>query len=879
MKKEKQRKTEKQKQAGKKIKITPKTLFLWALILIALVVLVYQGYLTVRYRLHNGHLAVLSEHLPPQDGGAFTPLDISANDVPGMVLAAENETLRLYVDEVTTNIALYDKRNGSIVYSAHPDMKDDPLASDLNKSFLQSHIILDYYTSARLPGRWNSYDHSVQLGQFRFESLEDGLRIVYTIGDTSSPTGIVPVYITQERLEMFLAPLEGTRAYTRNLMRYIESEDAPGFMELIEAARTGRMTITEMNEVFASVGYTSEDYMMDMEASGMEVSLPLHFVVPLEFLLDGDSLLVNLNTAGIREYASGAISAVQLMRGFGAGSTEEDGYLVVPNGSGSLIYFNNGKTYADEYMQYIYGEDPMQSEYVILGNTEITRMPFFGIEAYDGRTILGRVESGDTQCYLTAGISEKYNSYNYVYPGFTLRGSLSLAMFGMTGNESTLPVVERDLPQMNLTVRYSLLTDSGYSAMAKRARELLTHDGTLGKELLSQSDIPFYMDLIGSTMGQKFFLGLRYMAQIPLTTYAQAEEIVSDLYARDISRQIINYQGWFNRGYYHDVADKIRPVRQLGSTSALEALARNVETGGGKLYSDVNMITATWSSRRYRYELESTRYYAGGMVGGFGMINPITLYKTNSLGYLEVMYNAISPRFMTRYMDSYIKAQSRYDLTGTSLRDMGDFLASDRRRTGMIHRQQAKEVIEANMENLQNQGKPIMISGGNLYAVRYSDDIINMPLSHNAFYIVDDEIPFYQMILHGRIDYAGTPINISSAFDKDQLIIRLLEYGAAPHFAFTYESAGEMKYTGLNWMYSTHYENWKDMAGEIYHTLNDALGLVSGAEMTTHEILSDGLRVVTYSNGVRIIINRTESDLIFEGERVAAAGYIVKHDN
>ena len=856
------------------MKFTTKLLLL-IIAAIALVVLSYQGYLTIRYRLHNGHLDILSQHRPASEAGnAFLSPDTAASDVPGMSLAAESNELRLYVEENTGNIALFDKRNNEIIYAVHPEMQNDSIASDLNRSLLQSQVSLSYFTPLRMPGRFNSYDHSVVMDQFRLESIIDGLRVIYTIGDISSPTGIVPVYITLDRLLQFLAPLEGTRAYNRNLMRYVESAEAPGHMELIEAARTGAATIREMNEVFESVGYTAEDFAYDMAGSGVEGTVPLHFVVPVEFRLDEDSLIVHVNTADIKEYAGGRIDELQLMRGFGAGTMDEEGYLVVPNGSGSLIYFNNKKTYADEYMQFIYGQDPMLREYATLGNIEDVRIPFFGIEA-DNRTILGHIEAGESQAYLTAGISEMFNSYNYIYPGFTLRGSLSLAMFGMTGNEATLPVVERDMPEIDLTVRYSILDSKGYSNMAGKARELLIEDGTINEELLPQDDIPFYMDLVGSVMGQKFLAGIRYMGQIPMTTYLEAAEIVDDLADKGVTRQIVNYQGWFNRGYYHDIPDRIRPVRQLGRVSELEALARTVESEGGRLYSDTSMLTVPWSSRRYRWDMESTRYYGGGTVGGFGMVNPITLFNTFSLGYLEVMYNAVSPRFLSRYTDDYIKAFSRYELTGTSLRDMGNFLASDRRRTGLIHREQAKYVILHNMEKIHDQGKPLMITGGNMYALRYSSDLINMPLTHNALIISDEEIPFYQMILHGRINYAGAPINLSANFDEDELILRLIEYGASPHFAFTYQSANEMKYTGANWMYSTRYSNWSDNAVEIYHAVNNVLSGVSGNEMIEHNILPNGLRIVSYPD-LQIIINRTNQDILHDGDTVPAVGYITK---
>jgi len=318
------------------------------------------------------------------------------------------------------------------------------------------------------------------------------------------------------------------------------------------------------------------------------------------------------------------------------------------------------------------------------------------------------------------------------------------------------------------------------------------------------------------------------------------------------------------------------PVRSLGRVRQLENLARSLEAQGGGVFSDTNILTVPWSSRRYRYELESSRYYSGGMVAGFGLVNPITFYNTFSLGYLEVMYNTISPRFMERYTKSYINAFSRYNLTGTSLRDMADVLASDRRRTEVIHREQTKEVVLHCFELLHEQGRPLMISGGNLYSLRYSEHLINMPLVHNAFYVVDDEIPFYQMIISGRVNYAGLPINLSNIFDEDQIILRLVEYGASPHFTFTYESASEMKYTGLNMKYSTRYQNWSDMAVRVYHTVNNALAPVSAMEMLEHEILPCGLRRITYSGGAQIIINRTNEEKVLDGDVIGPVSFVVR---
>ena len=53
-----------------------------------------------------------------------------------------------------------------------------------------------------------------------------------------------------------------------------------------------------------------------------------------------------------------------------------------------------------------------------------------------------------------------------------------------------------------------------------------------------------------------------------------------------------------------------------------------------------------------------------------------------------------------------------------------------------------------------------MVSGGNSYSLPYADDIINAPDTQSDFYIIDAQVPFYQMIIHGYINYTGASLNL-----------------------------------------------------------------------------------------------------------------------
>ena len=77
-----------------------------------------------------------------------------------------------------------------------------------------------------------------------------------------------------------------------------------------------------------------------------------------------------------------------------------------------------------------------------------------------------------------------------------------------------------------------------------------------------------------------------------------------------ISNQVINYQGWFNGGYYQDVANKVKVISKLGGKSALESLRKN-RGSWRKIIRRCLFPKVTWISKRYKYATESvSKYYS-----------------------------------------------------------------------------------------------------------------------------------------------------------------------------------------------------------------------------------------------------------------------------
>ncbi|MCM1191219.1 MAG: DUF5696 domain-containing protein [Acetatifactor muris] len=776
-------KSSKEKKIKKPMSLKKKTV-LALLCLAAVLVLAYLLYYFIHYTWYDKYKSYLSGY-EYETGSPFTPRQEASGDVPGFVLVEENEYLKLYTDTATANVAVYDRRNGSVTYANPLNADEDSIANKANINYLKSQFILQYYNADVKSNNLDSYSQSVAKGQFSAESITNGIRYIYQVGDLA----------------------EGQ----------------------------------------------------------------IHFDIPLEYRLNGDKLEVSVPVSGIGEYGGGYIYRIQLLRYMGAAHNTEEGYLVVPNGSGSLIRFNNGKTSAANYSQYVYDIDPMAANYTTIENTYSAKLPVFGICRTD-RDLLVTVEDGATTAVITAGVSGSYNDYNYAYPTFVLRNIDNLRMFG---NSSTdVFVMEPDMYDINMMVSYSFPDETyqGYAGLANYYRDRLIAEGRLTPQT-EGGDIPFYYDVIAGVKETAHFLGVQYLHTFVMTDFEDAEAMAKELSEAGISNQVMNLQGWFNGGYYHDAADKIKVMGKLGGKSGLEKLNQTLADLGGRLYADVAFQQVTFADDGFNYNAESSRYYGAGFVASFGQVNPTTLRNTSGLDYMETRYDLLSPKFLPRYVGKFAKKIEKYELYGVSLRDLGNVLTSDKKRTELINREEALDVLQAQLDVLAGTGRKLMTNGANAYSFPYSTDIINVPIESNKYQIVDESIPFYEMVIHGCISYSTDLLNYQDEEDMTGVVLKMIEAGASPHYVFTWNESSRMKDTGLNRYYATTFDVWKGEAADIYSRVNEALKYVSGARMTGHEILENGVRKVTYDNGVTLYINYDDEALEADGMEIPAMSY------
>ncbi len=839
-----------------------------------LLLILYVAYLFLHYFNYMEYKKYLAVYRY-EEGREFTSLKDSDPRIEHMVLAAENDTLKLYTNLKTTEIAVYDKRSGESTYSNPVDRSLDTIAAGRNKVALNSQFMLTYYDLSMTMINMYNYDYSIEREQFTVEAIENGIRYIYLLGNLESPTGLVPPIITEERLqEKILSRLTEKEAKTIR-SNYIESKTVEGFLELTSGAKAYDIGLQKWNKLIEKAGYTQADFDEDAAAAaGGDAPERTTFTVPLEYRLAGDTLEVTIPTEKIEETGSGRLANIDFLCYFGAGGAAEEGYILVPNGTGSLINFNNGKK-TDKYNQYVYGMDETTQSATVVEDIEKIRIPVFGIK-HEKSAVFAEITGGDTLANIMASVSGGVNSYNYVYPSFVLRGTEKVSMFGTEGMAADLPVLEKDIYKLHLTVAYSFLNheEASYSGMANYYRNKLIERGVL-KINEKQTSIPFYLDIVGGVKLQESVLGVSYLGVYAMTTFDEAQTIINTFRERQISNLRVNYLGWFNGGYYHGVFNRMKVDRELGGKKGLEKLNKALAGEDVRLYGDVAIQRISFDAEdNYNWKMENSRYYNGYAVA-FGRVNPAFL-RVGSLGYMESMYNVLSPKFLVRHVGDFLEEVKDIDISGISLRDMGDMVASDKRRTNVINREQSKQVILSQLKRIEEATDHLMINGGNAYSWAYAKDLENVPASHNPFYIVDEEVPFYQMVIHGCIDYSTVAVNLSDSYDKQSIILRGIEFGMSPHFTLSYENSSKIKYSGLNNLYSTQYEIWLEDAAEIYHKTNDVLKHVTGSTITGHTSLQTGVKRITYDNGSVIYINYTQTDVTADGVRIPARGYALE---
>ncbi|THF74077.1 DUF5696 domain-containing protein [Cohnella fermenti] len=823
----------------------------------------------------NGSSAAQADESALSSFEAGTALTAAFTDtkVEGMKGVAENDRLRLFADDQTGVVAVLDKNSGKVWYSNPSDRDSDTLASGVNKDLLSAQLRIDFYNNFGQLNSVNSYTDSVAHNQIKMEPIEGGVRIDYQFGTAEKTVDDLPMMLSRERYEAIVGKLDktGQRALA---IGYKEDEEQGTYIRNDSALKG--LQLERALQAFEAAGYTEEDLQKDIEELGLDQTKPEPrvFLASIEYKLDGDSLVAKVPASSIQFPDDYPINTISLLSYFGAADSEATGAMLVPDGSGALIRLNNGKTRYPSYQQLVYGSDQTIARLEDAAREQEVRLPVFGLIDGDA-AFLGIIEEGEAVASIQADVSGRLNSYNSVSSSFYVVNETKVYLTA-NDQERSLPKFQQHPTKADFAVRYSFFgkEEASYTGMAKYYQQYLQERGGLpaakrddAAVSAESQDVPFYLQMIGAISKQKHVLGIPYNALEPLTTFKQAESIVEEVRKLDISNIKVQFSGWFNNGLDHRVPSGVKVDGAIGGSKGLKQFADYAQKTGIGFFPDVAFVQAN-SSKGFDEADDASRSLRDEPAAVYPVERALNRRdRTKSPAYV------VSPRLVPDYVERLLKGVAGYEIEGLSLRDLAADLNSDYRKSNEIDRTESQARSLQSLEAIRSANLDILANGGNAFTLPYVSDLTNAPMTSSRFKIEDEEIPFFQMVVRGYVEYAGAPYNLSTYTDPSEYILKSLEYGSGVYFEWIYEPNYKVKDTENNDLYAVNYEQWLALAGDIYKEVNDVLGQVQGQRIISHDKLDDGVYKTVFENGVYVIVNYNHAAVQVDGKRIEADSY------
>ncbi|MCR5771109.1 MAG: hypothetical protein K6G87_07770 [Butyrivibrio sp.] len=794
----------------------------------------------------------------------------------------ENDSLKLTMDPETTQFELLVKSSGKVWKSVPDGSEEDAIALPEEKAKLMSTLVMSFNTEAGLETTYDSYNYSVKNKIYEVIPGDDQIEVKYSLGQVEKEYVIPPV-CTAEDYEKWTGAMskEGLNVVGEYYKKYDindlgkkdNKEELLANYPIIETnviyvlrSTTKENVKKTLQKYFEEAGYTYENYLADKELDLTEsVSDKPVFNVNVIYKLEGDELVVEVPLSELEYKSDYPIYTISVLPFFGAGSKDDQGFMMVPEGGGAIINFNNGKTTQNSYYANVYGWDMCLSRKALVHNTRAS-FGVYGISQGDDSFIC-MLEDGRSYASIQADISGKNNSYNYVNAVYSICQREQYEV-GDIANSEIYKYIE-ELPDENLTQRYKFVDSGSYVDMAKGYGSYLKDKYGDYMALNTDTEAPVEVEIVGAVDKVKQIVGVPVSRPLALTTYEEAQGIIQDLNSQGFNNMSIKMSGWCNGGVSQKLLDDVNLIGSLGGKKDLTALSDYASQNGVDLY--LNGVT--------QYE------YNSNIFDGFfsyrdaaKLINKerAELYQYSAVTYAQregaKTYFLLHTELAQKMADNLINAATTYG-TGVSFEDNGKDLSADYYVKNPYSREAVLKLQEQTFKATNDNGQNVMINMGNDYAVPYANMVTNMDLRGNDYTILDECIPFYQLAIHGYVDYTGYSLNICG--DDVQQLLYSAEYGAGLSFTVMKESSFALQKTLYTEYYGSDYDAWRDRMIEYYTRYNEELGHIFNQEMVDHKNITDTLSVTTYADGTKVYVNYDFEDVTADGQTIPARDYLV----
>ncbi len=808
---------------------------------------------------------------------------------------ADKTILDLKGNEVT---AIYDFCGQ---WSTNPYAIGSITAATSIKAQLYSQLIIDY-TQNGVADKYYSFEESALFDQIKISGIKNGARVEYAVGEQAVKR-ILPFFITEEK---YLALMEKVDAqllidYPDNFDFYSERAKAPyrpiskddlsgepdyvvnavnrlGTCYLYDVKTGQGKVMDDIEEWVKKVGYTAEQLDEDHAETGYTVATeaPASFKLAIEYTFDKYGMVVRCSAGNIRfDSSSFQLNDVYLLPYAGAGNINNSGFALYPDGSGAIIDFKDAKSQTFTLVTTAYGQDYSFST-ISGSNNEVARLPVFGmtevVAAEDGtekaRGYLAYVEEGESLADISVNCAANSHPYLQAYTKFNPRPTDQYSLGGSGSGGSTMWTVEAKRKYTrNYKVRIFILDekDTSYSSMANTLRSYLLDNGTISlMEADDKADIPLVIETLGAIETTARILGVPYSKMKALTTFDDIKTSIIDMLqgdsvGRKINNIVVKLNGWLDGGLDYNVPSGVDVEKVLGGDDSFKDLISYAHDKGVTVYPDFDFTLSRADEMFDGFDADKDLARTIDDRKAFmKAYNPV--YQSYDYSGLGV----ISTNKMMGFYDSTYSEYKEYGVNAISVSTLGQYLNSDFNEDDPLNREDSKVLVDRLLKKVSEQNENVLLTGGNIFAVKYADLILEVPLEDSLLRNTSTEIPFYSMVLHGSVEYAGTALNLAG--DYQSSVLKTIECGAVPYFIVAVQNTSDLKNDeSYSKYYSVRYSIWLEDIYNTYHEINDVLSNVKYNCIVKHEFLDDYYNVarVTYDNGYSIVINYSDSDFVF----------------
>ncbi len=727
-------------------------------------------------------------------------------------------------------------------------------------------FIVSYYTSNAAYSYMESQADSVDKQQAQAFLQDDTLYVQYQVGNYGKTADAVPSFMSNERFqEKFLDKLsEAEAAEMESFYKYYKDEDA------WRIRAKGRNNFEKILVYMDQVGYTEEDLAQDNAEGGIsiDVSSKPWFTIVLAYNLTEDGLSVSMPVERIEFNADYPLYEVDLLPHFGKLEQSEEGYVLLPDGSGALMRFSTEYTSRIEYTIPIYGLDwSVASDILTTGQFqyEYAALPLFGMK--DGEAAyLAVIEGGQSKATINFHQAGPYFQRNAAYLTFRMVNKDSVYLSG-SDNSSKVVVFESSLAEETCCVHYRFLPqNSGYVEMAAQYRQYLIDEGML-TDLGEDSQVSLLLETICGVWDKKNLLGVSYEGVTAATTYEQNKLLAEDLLGNGVKDLDLKPIGWFNSGVYHDYAGNVKLNRVLGGKKGWNALVKYAADAGVGLYPDVDFQRIPDMAWGFIPTLDSA-FRLDSNEAKFSILSRALLLEKEDYGLTPSNLYLLSPDKYADTTASFLKDFAPIKSGGLSLRSTWAY--SDFNGENMISRTETVKLLMAHLQTLSAEAD-LMVENGAQYTFGYTQKMSGVSSDCSHYRLADEAVPFLQMVLHGSMKLYTTPINLASNFDT--AVLRAIEYGMLPNFQVTYEDSSVLKNSEYSDNYASGYESWREDILEAYAMIEESLEGLIGVAITDHAQVGDQVYATTYETGDVVYVNYGKNDATVDGVTVPARGF------